>query len=93
MAITENNIVMGLGKIALGTGFIGLVWMVSPIPIMELIQFGLLVTLPIIGLAAALGLISHGTVQMIWNKELTERVNKFVKEKRAEKLDKDLVVG
>jgi hypothetical protein len=30
---------------------------------------------------------------MIWNKELTERVNKFVKEKRAEKLDKDLVVG
>ena len=78
-----SGIVIGIGEIILGSGILLAVWMLSPVPILELLQIALLIFLPIAGILAAVGLISHGSVRMIWNQQLADKVNGYVEQKRA----------
>lgn len=84
MEETETNgMVIGLGEILLGSGLLLFIWLLSPIPLLELLQWALMVLLPIFGIACAVGLISHGSLAVIWNKQLFDRVRKYVDERRA----------
>lgn len=78
-----SPVVVQLASIILGLGVIGAVLIFSPIPLMELLNVFLFVLLPMLLIAAGLGLVSMGTVQMIWHFDLADRVKAAVEERRA----------
>ena len=79
----DSKLVRGIAMILAGAGIIGLVVAFGPVPILELISFGAMVTLPILALLFAAGLVSAGTIQIIWNFGLAEAVRQRVTEIRA----------
>lgn len=72
-----------IASIIVGLGIIGGVLIFSPIPLMELLNVFLLIILPMLLIAAGLGLVSMGTIQTIWHFDLADRVKKAVEDRRA----------
>jgi len=90
MSNTETNptadnsqLVWGLAKIATGGGIIGAIWYFSPLPLMDIVMFWLVAIMPILGILMGLNIISSGTIELIWNGKLKERVNQKMAEMRA----------
>lgn len=75
-----------VGKIILGSGVLLAIYAISPIPPWELFLTAGYVLFPILAACVALGFISFGTFELIWNtnytKEFSEMVDKYVKEER-----------
>lgn len=63
----KDPLVNSGAKILLGLGIIGTIVAFGPIPILELVTWALLVTLPILSLLWALGLIGTGTIELVMN--------------------------
>ena len=80
---TGNTLATNIGNIILGGGIITALYLISPVPILELVQYAAFVLLPILCLAFAFGLISMGTLKLIWNQGLVAKVQKHVEAERA----------
>lgn len=80
--VETSRLVRSIGAVILAAGIIGLlVWQFGGA---ELLQLILYVVLPVLALAAAFKLISYGTLQLIWNADLDQRVNNYMKSLKGE---------
>jgi hypothetical protein len=79
--VETSQLVRGIGAIILAAGIIGLlVWQFGGAELLNLLLF---VVLPVLAVLAALRLVSWGTLQLIWNGALEEKVNMYMQGLRA----------
>ncbi len=76
----NNELVMAIAAIIIGGGGLVAVIMLSPVPILELLQAFALTLLPVLCLAGFLGIMSWGSIKLIWNQDLAARVRTKVQE-------------
>jgi hypothetical protein len=80
--IETNQLVKSIGMIVLGGGILFAVWYLIPT---EVITAALYLALPLLLIAVGLRLISSGTLQLVWNGELAERVDAYIKTLSSDK--------
>lgn len=80
----NSKVAVNLAWVLLGLGGLGVILLFSPIPLWELANIALLIFLPILGAMFCIGLVSFGTVQMIWNMGLREEVEARYQEMKAQ---------
>jgi hypothetical protein len=80
----NSKLAIGLAYVLVGSGTIATIVFLSPVPILELLNVGLYIILPILGLMFCLGLISLGTAKMIWNMGLRDEVEARYLQMKAE---------
>ena len=79
--VETSKLVRSIGAVILAGGIIALlVWQFGGA---ELLQLLLYVALPLLALFAAFKLISYGTLQLIWNADLAERVDAYTKQLKS----------
>ena len=80
---TFNTLALSMASIVIGFGIIGSVVWLTIVPIMDLLQWVVLVLLPIAALAVGVGLISGGTLRsvtaILTSESFTGRVRKHLK--------------
>lgn len=77
-----NPAVIWLGKFVIGFGLVGLVLWLSPVALSELINAFAIPLLMVLTLAAAVGLIGSGVLEMLNSKDLGRKVQEYVREMR-----------
>lgn len=69
-----EGVAFSIAKVIAGSSILGLVFWLSPIPLVELLSFFLFWLLPVLLIASALGLISSGTLAAIWGGTFSKRI-------------------
>ena len=82
VTIETSQLVRGIGAIVLGLGLLGLaIWWFGS----DFIVMAMYIALPLLVIFVGLRLMSYGTLQLIWNGELKERVTSYLTSLEAAK--------
>lgn len=80
--IETSQLVRGIGAFIIGAGIIGaVIWYFGA----DFIQLALLIALPVLLIFVGLRFMGWGTLQLIWNGELKEKVNAYLVALEAKK--------
>lgn len=82
--VDNSRLIRAIGALVLGGGLIALIiWQFGGA---ELIQLLLYVALPLLLLFAAFRLMGYGTLQLVWNGSIEERVNAYMGSLKTQKV-------